>query len=149
MPHINTLIPSLYHWWNLLGFKACGSISTREAKHVTALISTFTCLTLTSLDFHSSPVPLSRQIRWSVKPAGRHLFRNIWKGKVSQANDRCRVTAALSGLSSFCREGPRPLSNPHYIWANVGDEDVQVIKHHHSPSLYRKRNRLGGILLDL
>lgn len=128
-------------------FKACGCISTRESKRVTPLISTFTCVTLTSLDFHSSPAPLSRQIRWSVKPTGRQLFRNIWKGKVSQANDRCSVTGALWGLLSFCREDPRPLSNPHYIWANVGD--VQVIKHHHSPSLYRKRKTLGGIVLDL
>lgn len=31
----------------------------------------------TSLDFHSSPVPLSRQIRWSAKPIGRQLCRNI------------------------------------------------------------------------
>lgn len=49
----------------------------------------------------------------------------------------------------FVERGPRPLSNPHYIRANVGNEDVQVIKHHHSPSLYRKRNRLYGIVLDL
>lgn len=31
----------------------------------------------TSLDFHSSSVPRSRLIRWSVKPIGRQLCRNI------------------------------------------------------------------------
>lgn len=139
---------NLYQQWNLLGLEARGRISTWEAKHVTAQISTFSCLKFTS-GFPLLARRVSRQIRWSVKPTGRHLFRNTWKGKVSQANDRCRVTSALSGLLSFWREGPRPLNNPHYIWANVGDEDVQVIKHHHSPSLYRKRNGLSGIVLDL
>lgn len=146
--YIHKLIPPQFIW-NLLGLKACSSISTGGAKHVTALISTFTCLTFTSLHFHSPPAPLSRQIRWSVKPAGRHLFRNIWKGKVSQSNDRCSVAGALSGLLSFWRGGPRPLSHPRYIWANAGDEDVHVMKHHRSPSLYRKRNTHGGIVLDL
>lgn len=84
-----------------------------------------------------------------LNPQERHLFRNIWKGKVSQANDRCCVTSTLWGLLSCCREDPRPLSNPHYIWANVGNEDVRVIKHHRGPSLYKNRNTLSGIVLHL
>lgn len=68
---------------------------------------------------------------------------------MSRANDRCCVTSTLWGLLSRCSEDPRPLSNPHYMWANVGNEDVRVIKHHHGPSLYRKRNTLSGIVLHL
>lgn len=56
------------------GLKASGSFSTGEAEHVTALISTFTCLTLTSQDFHIPCAPLNRQIRWSVKPARKALI---------------------------------------------------------------------------
>lgn len=53
------------------------------------------------------------------------------------------------GSFIMLQRGPRPLSNPHYIWANVGNEDVWVIKHHCGPSLYKKRNTLSGIVLHL
>lgn len=61
---------------------------------------------------------------------------------------QCRRHTARS-LIIVQREASRPLSNPHYIAANVGDEDVQVIKRHHALSLDAKRNTLGGIARDL
>ena len=49
------------------------------------------------------------------------------------------VSPAHSQVFYHPRRMARPLSNPHYIRANVGHEDVQVMKHHHTPLLYGEK----------